>query len=355
MIKEIEALKDEYTIYALGRTAPHDPKIEFISIDKIYGITRLIAKFYSVIFKKYYAGRLFFFEYGLHRLIDKIRPDIIINHNPIFFPAIFSYKKYLPKVVYNAHEYHPMQFEDQEWLNTAGAYYSEIYRDYLPKIDLLINVCDSIAQKCEEEFGKSSLVIPNAAPFHPDVSPQETKADQIVRIIHHGAAISGRRIEKMIQAVGEMENYQLDLMLIPNDKKYYQKLIDLAKEFKNIRIIPAVPYNDIVKFICQYDIGLYILNPGSFNNKVALPNKLFEFVQARLAIIVSPNDEIAAIVKKNYIGIVTNGFETSDLKLALNGLSVDQINVFKNNCDLVAQQLSAEVYYDKMKEAIRAL
>lgn len=355
MIKEIEALKDEYEIHALGRTAPHDPDIPFISIDKVYGITRLIAKLYSVIFKKYYAGRLFFFESGLHRIISRLKPDIIINHNPIFFPAIFSYKKYPFKVVYNAHEYHPMQFEDEEWLKTAGTYYAEIYRRYLPKIDLFINVCDSIAQKCEQEFGKSSLVIPNAAPFHPEISPRMSEKNHKLRVIHHGAAIRGRRIEKMVEAVGGMDNYELDLMLIPNDKAYYATLLDLAKKFNNIRIIPAVPYNDIVTYISQYDIGLYILNPGSFNNKVALPNKLFEFIQARLALVVSPNDEIAAIVRNHKIGEVTVGYEIQDLKEVLEQLTVEKINLYKNNSNQVAQQLSAEVYYDKMKEAIRAL
>ncbi|MEI8109566.1 MAG: glycosyltransferase [Chitinophagia bacterium] len=355
MIKEIEALKSDYEIVALGRTKPHDPNIKYINIDRIYGFSRLIAKLYYIFFKKYYTGKLLFFELGLHQIINKLKPDLIINHNPIFFPAIFSFKKFAIKVVYNAHEYHPLQFEDEIWLKTAGKHYEELYRKFLPKVDLLINVCDSIAKKCEVEFGISSLVIPNAAPYHSTIAPNLVNSGQVIKIIHHGAAFSSRKIEKMIEAVGGMTNYELDLMLIPNDLNYYLMLKKLIRKYSNIRMIPTVPYNQIISFISSYDIGLFILSPSSFNSKFALPNKLFEFIQARLAIIVSPNDEMADLVRKFQIGEVTSGYEMKDLTIAFNQLTIEKINIYKKNSNLVACQLSAEVYYDKMKQAITNL
>ena len=39
----------------------------------------------------------------------------------------------------------------------------------------------------------------------------------------------------------------------------------------------------IAQEINQYDIGVYLLRDGNLNNKYAMPNKLYEFVQARLA------------------------------------------------------------------------
>ena len=56
--------------------------------------------------------------------------------------------------------------------------------------------------------------------------------------------------------------------------------------------------HEIVDTIAEYDIGLFILSPINFNYYHALPNKLFEFIQARLAIAVSPSPEMARIVHR---------------------------------------------------------
>ena len=52
----------------------------------------------------------------------------------------------------------------------------------------------------------------------------------------------------------------------------------------NINLVDAVPMENIVTTLNNYDIGLYILEPTKFNTKNAIPNKLYDFVQAKLAI-----------------------------------------------------------------------
>lgn len=74
------------------------------------------------------------------------------------------------KVIYNAHEYHPLEFEEKpNWVNTHGRYYYALYQKYIHQVDLFINVCNGIANKCKEEFNIESLVIPNAASFIEDL------------------------------------------------------------------------------------------------------------------------------------------------------------------------------------------
>jgi glycosyltransferase involved in cell wall biosynthesis len=359
MIREIDALKRFYEITAVGSTPPHDPRIAYVSTKEINSlIDRIIRKLYSVVTGgNVFRGRAYLSERALYHILDTIQPQYVIVHNPIFFPGVFGYKKRQFKVIYNAHEYHPLEFdEDKKWLNTWGRYYTDLYKEYLGKVDLLINVCESIAEKCEEEFGKKSLVIPNAATYCPDIKPAQSKDPGKVRIIHHGAALRGRKIESMIEAVQLLGiGYHLDLMLMTNDKAYFDELKRYVEKTDNVNLVNPVAFDKIVSFISQYDIGIYNLPPTNFNNRVALPNKFFEFIQARLCVVISPSVEMQRIVEQYKLGIVTEGFNAEAFYRAIKSISFKDIKNYKENANKAAFELSAEHYRDKLLEALKTI
>lgn len=357
MIREIDALKHDFEIVALGRTRPHDKSVMFINIDFIFGFTRLYSKLYKSITKKNYYGKPVYFQIPFHILLYILKPDIIINHNPVFFPAIFSFPQRNYKIVYNAHEYHPLQFDkDLDWLNTVGEYYLSIYKKYLNKIDLVINVCESIAEKCKSEFNCDSIVIPNAASYDPNIIPTFNDNDKLIKIIHHGASIRGRKLETMIKAVGKFpDKFSFDLMLVPIDNVYYNQLIELSQSYSNIKIIKQVKFSDIINKLSRYDLGLYILPPTSFNNQIALPNKIFEFIQARLGLLVSPNIEMKKLVNKYNVGLVLNDYDQLSLESGLKDLNQEMINIYKANSDKAAIFVNAENYYTLLLSKIKNL
>ena len=86
---------------------------------------------------------------------------------------------------------------------------------------------------------------------------------------------------------------------------------------------------DIIHTINEYDIGLYLLNPSGFNNEMALPNKLFEFIHARLAVAIWPSPEMARVVKEYDLGVVSDEFSIPSMAKHLNALGVENITHFK--------------------------
>ena len=88
------------------------------------------------------------------------------------------------------------------------------------------------------------------------------------------------------------------------DEEYYKNLESQVSQAKNTRIIPIVPFEEIIPFTSQYDIGFYILQPTNFNGDNAVPNKFFEFIQARLAIAIGPSAEMAKLVHQYHLGIM---------------------------------------------------
>ena len=128
-----------------------------------------------------------------------------------------------------------------------------------------------------------------------------------IRIIHHGMASPDRYIHKMIEVMDYVDDrFTLDLMLVSTYyQDYFKTLQQMTSDRKNTRIIPIVPFEEIIPFTSQYDIGMFLVPFSTFNLKMCLPNKFFEFIQARLAIAIGPSPEMAKLVQQYHLGINT--------------------------------------------------
>ncbi len=359
MIREIDALKQNYNLYAMGASPPHDNSVTYYPISQIkHSITdKIIWKICKIFSGRIYKGKSYSIEKRFHEIINKSNPDFVILHNPFYIPYFASYPGKPFKIIFNAHEYHPLEFEEnKKWMKSWGQHYYYLYKEYLSKVDLLINVCESISEKCYEEFGKKSVVIPNAASYRPELIPSGPFEGRPIRIIHHGAAIPERKIEIMVKAIQMLgENYQLDLMLTHSNQKYYDELLALTAKSNNVKLINPIPFNSIIPFINQYDIGLFNLPPSNFNYKFALPNKLFEFIQARLCIVVSPSPEMAKIVKQYNLGVVSEDFTADAIAEVIKKLTREDIENYKRNNNKVAGILSAETYMEEFLKVMESL
>ncbi|WP_416862170.1 hypothetical protein [Helicobacter ganmani] len=154
----------------------------------------------------------------------------------------------------------------------------------------------------------------------------------------------------MIETMDYVDSrFHLDLMLVPNyQRDYYQTLQAMVEKRKNVRILPPVSFEEIIPFSTQYDIGFYILKPANFNHLYALPNKFFEFIQARLAIAIGPSPEMARLVQEYNLGIIAKDFSAKEMAKSLNALTKEQILQYKENANQTAKILNAEKEGEKV-------
>jgi hypothetical protein len=73
-----------------------------------------------------------------------------------------------------------------------------------------------------------------------------------------------------------------------------------------------------------------------------LPNKLFDFIQARLAVAIGPSPEMAAIVEQWDCGVVSETFEPQSFAEALRELTPESVTRMKANADRAARVLNAD-------------
>lgn len=267
--------------------------------------------------------------------------DLIIANDLLALPLACALR---PRcgVIFDAHEYSPREFEDLfAWRVLFQGYYGYICRTYLPKVKGMLTVCQTIADEYRTRYGITPAVLTNAAPYH-ELAPRQTGSEAI-RVVHHGLALPSRKIELMISMMDYLdERFHLDLYLVPNASRYFKNLSSLAAKHPRIRILPAVPMLELPRRLNDYDIGLFLLPPTNFGYRYALPNKFFEFIQARLAVAIGPSPEMARLVRQYDCGIVAEDFNPQSLARQLNALDAGRIDFYKQRSHLAAKDLCFE-------------
>ena len=102
-------------------------------------------------------------------------------------------------------------------------------------------------------------------------------------------------------------------------------------------------------------MGVILIPPVNFNYENGLPNKLFDCIQARLGTVGGPLKEIAQIVKRYDIGVVSEDFTAQGMANALKNLTPEDVTRFKMNTQKAAEELSAEHNQVVLLEALRKL
>lgn len=138
------------------------------------------------------------------------------------------------------------------------------------------------------------------------------------------------------------ERFELNLILMENWPGYLNYLKRFASGKQNVHFLPQVPMRTVPRYLSQYDIGIHLLEPVNFNFLHSLPNKLFEFIQGRLAVAIGPSPEMTRVVKDNDLGVVARDFSPEALADCLKALDVEKINYYKLRSHAVARMMSAE-------------
>jgi hypothetical protein len=356
LMRQIWALNDDYRLTVFG----YDPDPELDGVDFVsIGVSERsswrekMRKGLLLALRRYEPA--YWSNPTVARCLEAVqgrpKPDLVLANDIEALPAAARVAGESP-ILFDAHEFFPRQFEDKAlWKLLVGPYNSYLGTTYVPRTARMMTVCEGIAEHFQELYGTLPQVITNAPP-QASVSPGSTQESSI-RMIHHGAAVPGRRIESMIKMMKKLDaRFTLDLMLVNSIPPYLAKLKRLARRNPRIRFVNPVPMPAIAETINAYDVGVYLLRPRSLNMRHALPNKFFEFIQGRLAVAIGPSPEMKRIVEEYGIGVVSERFTPSSLARKLNSLTQEDLMKYKHSTETAAEALSFEQNRDKLRAIV---
>ncbi len=246
-------------------------------------------------------------------------------------------------LVGDMHEHAPTELANHPgWLEAVGVYKEWMCREFLPQTNANFTVSESLAESFAQNFSiPKPSVYRNVVPYFPRIKEFNGQAPQ--HFIHHGIAAKTRRLEEHASLANELRDpYSVSMMLQPVETIYYKTLNDFSNVIPNFHIVPPVKPGAIVESLVKYDAGLYLLKPETEQLRVTLPNKFFEFVQARLPVFSAGMPEVDALIRKYEIGLPLGSYHGREAaKVILENRDLDWPRIHKN-LDEAAHDLSLE-------------
>jgi len=352
--KQINFLKDDYEITAAGMKDPNVEGVKFIKLPYLkFGTSERLFRAFLLLFRLYDAHYKYFTSYQESiKLLNRLNFDIILANEIESIQLALSLKNKDTMLILDMYEYYPAQLEYFWWWRLLFSdYYYKLIKNDIRNFNIITTVSSGLQYLYEKEFGIRPELITNA-PFYEKLEPSPVDPDKI-RLIYHGVINRARKIENIINMMDYLDDrFELNFMiLIRNDRKYFEELKELAKSKKNNRIIfhEASPANKLVKNTNQFDIGIYYFEPTTRNLYYTIGNKFFEYIQARLAVVSNP-----LYFTKEYKDIVVSKEHSpKSFAVSLNSLSSQDIIELKQRSHEYALDLSAEMNRKKMLNIVK--
>ncbi|HRH11449.1 MAG TPA: glycosyltransferase [Bacteroidia bacterium] len=365
LLMQCNALRSEFKIVTAGLSPVNDNRIGFIKLQgteskRYINFHHQLPSFlrfpFTLINKIIFSisGDNPFYSGSDLRKLEKTRPDLVISHHPPALPIAIQLKNNLKvPVIFNAHEIYAFEFEDdKEWMKSQSEKIDAELKKHLPQCSALFTVNAEIADFYSKRYNCKAIVVHNSKPY---TSIPPSKNNGKIRIIHHGGAMPQRKLEEIAEAILlESEKFELTFMLKPTDENYLRSLKDKYSS-KGVIFKDPVPYEMIIETINQYDIGIHLLPEGNINHEFALPNKIFEFVQAKLAVITSPNTSLKNLIVSNDIGMVFEGYTSSSIVKLLKTIDREKVMHFKEQCVRSAEKLSSEKDESRILQTVKEI
>lgn len=345
IIKQITEFRTKYHVTTAGfGPAPSgvDEHIELEYLPRSHGLARIPGIFSLLLLLRLHRQyvRLEPRDRSSYRLLAGGDWDVVVAHDA---QTLYLASKLAPRygILADMHEYAPKQNPASLiWNLLYQPYYSWLCRTYVARAAAVTTVSAGIVDEYRREFGFESSLVVNATPYQAlEIRPVGTT----LRLVHSGGVAPQRRLDIMIQGVRESSaDLILDLFLVADESPLMTQLRSLAGNDHRIRFREPVPYDELVRTLNDYDVGLSIFPPTTFNLAWCLPNKFFDFVQARLGVIVGPSPEMARLVGEYGIGLVLPDFAPSSLAAALDSLTAEQVLAWKTASSRSVHELSGE-------------
>lgn len=296
----------------------------------------------------FFKGPLFYANYNIALFFYLLfkRFDIIVSNDLDTLPACFVISKITRKtLVYDSHEYFTEVPELVDRPNIKRIW-EEIERLILPKIKHGITVCESIANIYRGKYQIPFRVVRNL----PHRIEKITKTENppfpldLPVILYQGAVNYGRGLQETILAMHRVDNARLVIIGSGDELEQIKALVLRENLSHKVQVCGRIPFDELKHITPHATIGLSVEKDIGLNYHYALPNKLFDYIQAGVPVLASNLPEIKAIVDTYHVGRMVQHVSPEALAQAINDMLLNEAERAKwqSNCQKAAEILCWE-------------
>lgn len=284
----------------------------------------------------------FFFLIALKTLFTSIprlfqsQADIYHAHELTSLPATYLVAKLRRKpLIFEAYELHlPRPETDVAFWRVLGAFFMRLLALLLPRCQGVIAASPRYAQELEKRYHLSAVVPLRNVPSYREVRKtdllrQYLGLSQETRIVlYQGAIQRNRSLDIVIRAARFWGEHIVFVMMgqkMGTTGDELEALIASEGVAERVKIIPPVPYKDLLDWTSSADIGLTLFSPQySLSIQLTQPNKLFEYLMAGLPVLSAQLDAIVDVLETYDAGRVVASLAPTDVAAAIDAILADR-------------------------------
>jgi glycosyltransferase involved in cell wall biosynthesis len=260
------------------------------------------------------------------------RADIYHAHDITALP--FSYltaRWHRRPLVYDAHEL-PLVDPNVTSRPLLHGISVRLLRALTPYCTAIITVSPQIAREFHARYGgpMPTLVrnmLPYASASHHNKLRERLGCPPNTRIaLYQGGLQENRALDVVVRAAKYLAPGNLIVLMGSGDHQpQIEQLIAQEGVGDTVRLLPPVPYADLLAWTASADLGLILYRQSySPNVKYCLPNKLFEYLMAGLPVLCSHLEAVADIIQTYDVGQVAPSLEPEALGAVINDMLSDR-------------------------------
>lgn len=267
--------------------------------------------------------QLWDFELAYAKTVDELEPDIIYA-NDFRMLGVGARAKIRAaaagreiKLIWDVHEYLPglkPRADNARWMISHRAH----EREYAKWADAVITVSGRLAEMLQRDhnFAELPSVVLNAPNSDDAMGGQHADAldvrsqcgldADVPLVVYSGAAAAHRGLGVMMEALPRLPDVHVAFVVNAPTGPYLTGLVARARELgvaDRVHVLPYVAPAEVVSFLSTATLGVIPIHHW-LNHEIALVTKFFEYSHARLPIVVSDVETMAAVVQETGQGEV---------------------------------------------------
>ncbi|HLW01588.1 MAG TPA: glycosyltransferase family 4 protein [Ktedonobacterales bacterium] len=219
-----------------------------------------------------------------------------------------------------------------------------VFKGMVPRCNGVITVSPPIAQELQRRYGgPEPVLIRNMPEYQAPVSSDRLRnrlglSEQTRIALYQGNLQPDRGLDRLVYAAKFLDPGVVIVLMgrsVMGDA--LQKLIAQEGVDDRIKVLPPVPYAELLEWTTSADVGLILYaRSHSLNVQMCLPNKLFEYLMAGLPVLASSLDAVAEILQTYEVGAIVSSLEPEEIGRAISALVADSAALARMKANALA-------------------
>jgi glycosyltransferase involved in cell wall biosynthesis len=247
----------------------------------------------------------------------RAHPDLVHAHDLNALPIGWAIARLTgARLVYDSHELWADRSPGETrpgWFMRAGL---RAERFFGRRSDAVVTVSDGIAELLRRDAGLRVEGVVRNLPVPAEALPADGagKGGPLRRalgvgpedavLLYQGGLHPGRGLEGLVEAVARLPRGRAVLVFLGAGslRPALEERAAALSLGSDVRFLDAVPPGELVAWTRGATLGLHPIEDRGLNHRYCLPNKLFEYIQAGVPVLVSDLPEMRRVVEEYRVG-----------------------------------------------------